>query len=469
MRNILGKPVMNRPPVMSSRRPERLRVTGEALHNWQGFRSGELNSIATNLTHFAMMVPAGIDDHDIVDAIRHLVKRHEILASRIREDGDHVFLVFPEVEISPIRVVDVDEYSVGIKSKAGDVNYDDIISDLIWEKFNYIDSMNISGELVRNFLIKFPSGDRLYAFVANHVICDRWSIEVLKRDFVYLCAKAYDRLVPLSIGYHDHLLSIQEWLSREGGAEALRYWEECSEISVPFMVEPDRRILGWPSNEKDNLRFLLSPEQVEAIQTVSCHFKSTVPAILLSAYIMAIYRLGGECDCLVKVMMFGRDQVSLMNQVGYYASFLPIRLNIRNYRTHKEYIDDVRNKWFDMVSATPTYTSSLRSNYSVSMCPTFNFSDQGTMKITGAPESEFGWTDYEIKYPIHDWSMSERSEGARLWRQSLGMNINATAHGWWGALTYSTDLYDRDTIDKIVPTMLDIISKFSEGPSDLLS
>ncbi|HZI77075.1 MAG TPA: condensation domain-containing protein, partial [Gemmatimonadales bacterium] len=179
----------------------------------------------------ALRLEGSLNEEALGRALQEVVRRHEVLRTRIEVIGTAPYQVIDESVVLSLPLIDLSELEEQSRGAAAEgVKREEASA-----------GFNLStGPVLRAKLIKQGAQDHLLLVTMHHIVSDGWSIGVLVKEFSALY-EAYRRgeespLPELPVQYADYALWQREWLQGEVLDEQLRYWEEKL-AGAPAMIE----------------------------------------------------------------------------------------------------------------------------------------------------------------------------------------------------------------------------------------
>ncbi len=199
------------------------------------------------------------------------------------------------------------------------------------------------GPLVRAGLIT-AAGETVLWLAAHHLVADFWSLAVMLRDVGVAYAQTGGRQALLAAGDGEPQLSYAEWSrwqrERTAGAEGSRElaaWKEALAGELPRLELPtDRPRRGKVTWDGGAVDIRVGTEAVRALGRVARGAKSNLFSALLAAFQAFLARLSGQNDLIVGTPTTGRFGARVADQVGYFVNPVPVRADLSGDPTFAE-------------------------------------------------------------------------------------------------------------------------------------
>jgi hypothetical protein len=175
----------------------------------------------------------------------------------------------------------------------------------------------------------------------HHIVSDGWSIAVLLGDLTALYASLSRGERPALPDLPLQFADFAVWQRRAYRGEALearlRYWRERFADRPPAYEIPGDR----PRTSEIGARLLqqsltLPREAVWRLREVAREAGCTVPMTLYAALNALLVRYSDRSDVVVNVILAGRNRPELARVMGYFATLLPVRVDLSGTPSFRE-------------------------------------------------------------------------------------------------------------------------------------
>jgi amino acid adenylation domain-containing protein len=190
------------------------------------------------------------------------------------------------------------------------------------------------GPLVRALVVRLGPRERLLALTLHHIVCDGWSLGLFISELgaLYAAARsgAPDSLPALPVQYADYAL----WQRRrlESGAldAELSYWRErLAGARAPLALPTDRPRTAERTHAGAAVRRRLGAELSERVASLARSRGATVFAVLLAAWQALLWRYTGSESVVVGAPAAGRPRAELEGLVGFFVNTVALAANVR--------------------------------------------------------------------------------------------------------------------------------------------
>lgn len=277
------------------------------------------HSVAYNIK-FDAHIFSKVDIAAFQRALQGLVDRHASLRTMYPLiDGEPVQQIRPHQEM-PFEIIDAGHWS---RERLNQELYDR--AEL---SFNLVE-----GPLLRAYLFTLPRGRSIFWLLAHHIAADFWSMEILLDEFgrLYQAERSGQSagLPGLQHQYIDYVQWKLRMLSGERGEQHQHYFQQRFSDELPMLNLPtDRPRPPIQTYNTRSLSFRLDPELVRQLKGLAHIERTTVPAILLTAYGVLLYRYNGQDDLIIGMPTGEQGHRLFPGVIGFFENPLPLRIDL---------------------------------------------------------------------------------------------------------------------------------------------
>lgn len=269
-------------------------------------------------------------------ALGELVRRHEVLRTRIVEEDGRPFQIAGPV--SPFRLFeaecerDADAHAIAQREASR-------LFDLT------------EGELLRATLIRLSAEEHLLSLVTHHIASDAWSAGVAIRELtaVYAAFLRGDAspLPELPLQYSDYAAWQRQWLEGEPLARRLAWWRSSLKDAPVLELPADYPRPAVATGSGQRLRFALSREVTEQAHALARATGSTLFMTLLAAFYGWLQRESGQDDLVVGTPVANRQHQAIEPLIGFFVNTLALRITVDNEASFGDLLDRTRRLCLD--------------------------------------------------------------------------------------------------------------------------
>jgi amino acid adenylation domain-containing protein len=298
------------------------------------------------------------------------------------------------------------------------------------------------GPLLRAALLRLDTDDYLFLLTLHHIVSDGWSAAVLARELQTLYpaeAAGYRALLPpLPVQYGDFAEWQRQWLQGPVLETQLAYWRRQL-ADLPVLGLPtDRPRPAMVSFRGAVHAFCLPPELLEGLRALSQGARVTPFMTLLAGFQALLARYSGQHDIVVGAPIAGRSRPELEPLIGFFVNTLVVRTDLSGDPSARELLGRVRQVVLGAFAHQDVpfekLVEELHPRRDLSRNPLCQLALQ-LLELPGAPAQGGS------PAPPVD------KQTAVL---DLVMTLTQGPQGIGGLVEYSTDLFDDDTIARLV-------------------
>ncbi len=414
---------------------------------------------------YAVRIRSAFDKERLRRSFEALVQRHPALRTTFHlKDGQPVQRIHPEF---PLFFVEED---------VRDLSEEALRQRLQDEVGSHFDLEN--GPLMRIFLFRRAENDSILLFVMHHIVTDIWSQAVLLDELsrIFEADGSSEHLPPLVADYTDFVRWQNDLLQSERGQKLFAFWSEKLAGDLPVLNLPTDRPRPPVQTFKGRTETLWLPEELSQKVHRFCEQQGVTPfTLLLAAYYILLHRYTQQNDIIVGSPTAGRTVNEFTRTVGYFVNPLPLRMQLQNDQPFDRFLQQVKEtvlQTFENMDYPLTLlVEKLQPKRDPSRTPLFQ-----TMFVL------------ERAHLLHDEGLSQFAlsrEGARL---NLGgltiesmdleqgvapfdltMMVVESGKGLAASLGYNVDLFNADTVQRMLSHYVTLIDSIVQQPQAPLS
>ena len=381
-----------------------------------------------------------------------IVARHEILRT-----------VFPTVNGMPVQKIlpanQVNLDVVDLSHLPPQVQEDTIAETLQNDASRPFDLAD--GPLWRTSLLKLDEETFIFSLAMHHIISDGWSMGIFVREVTTLYAAYVEQKAPqlegLSIQYVDFAVWQRNWLTGDVLERQIEYWRSKLSGAPPVLELPtDRPRPAVQTFAGGIYPFELGPELSQLIRTSSEDAQITLLMYLLAAYAILLARYSNQTDLVIGTPIANRSRRETHPIIGFFLNTLALRINLDGNPTVEEMLARVKHTFFEaqtyqdlpferlVQEVQPERTASYMPLFQV-MFVWQHVSNQETITL---PDLQVNRIEAENTATKFD----------------LVLAIEETESNISGLMRYKTELFDEETIDRMIQHLLRLIRLMAQNP-----
>lgn len=353
-----------------------------------------------------------------------------------------------------IRLNPVTDFTA-IPSDVLEQELDKLINSEIDLPFNFTD-----GPLFRVKLIRLGENDHVLFFMVHHAIWDAWSFDIFMHELVVLYehfSKGMPSpLPPLPVQYGDYTVWHRNWLQSGQEARELAYWKEQLKGELSFLNLPfDRPRPKAMSTQGDTATLALPQQLINELTVLGNKESATLFMVLLAALHVLLYRYTRQEDIIIGVPTQCRIHPDAEKLIGFFVNTLPIRLSLSGNPSFRELLDRERKCCINAFRH-----QNLPFDRMVE-----ELNPERLANITPLCQVMFTLQDVRTREPMMgDIPLQQVIIRRHVAGLDLSFWVRQTADGMGGAIEYSTDLFDAETIRRFLANYTALLYAIAANP-----
>ena len=399
----------------------------------------------------ALRLTGALDVEALEEALNAVVERHEALRTTFAdEEGEPLQVVHVELRV-PVAVVDLAGVPAGEREDA-------LESALLVDGLEPFDLAQ--APLLRAHLYRLGEDEHALLLTVHHIVADGWSLGIVLRELAELYRARVTGETPdleePALQYGDFAVWQRDWLRGERLAEEVEYWRRRLEgASTIVDLAPDRPRPSVQSDRGDHVGTIFPLPLLERLRSVSRSEGATLFMTLLAAFDVLLARYSGQDDIVVGTPIANRTRVELESIVGFFVNTIVLRASTEGNPTFRELIGRVRELTLDAYTHQDLpfekLVAELNPDRALSHSPLFQvmFALQtpagGSVELPGLAVEPIDFERGTSKF-------------------DLGVFARETASGLRLSCEYSTDLFKRSRIERLLGHFRSILEALAEDP-----
>jgi amino acid adenylation domain-containing protein len=388
-------------------------------------------------------VPTAIRIRSVLDlavvekVLQAIVRRHETLRTRfVTVEGEPRQVIEEEIELD-LPVV----FLNSLPEKEREAEARRLVKEDAQAPFNLS-----LGPLLRIKVLRLAEQDHVLSLNMHHIVSDGWSMGVLIRELSVLhrafSAGQPSPLPELPIQYADFSAWQRSWLAGDVLERQLNYWKRQLQGAPPALELPiDRPRPAVLSTRGAAQSVRLELELAERLHSLSRQAGATLYMTLLAAFQVLLYRYTGQDDISVGSPIAGRTQRETEGLIGFFVNTLVMRTRFSGGWTFNELLRQVKDIALEAFAHQDVpfekLVEALSSTRDLSRAALF----QVMFVLQNAPFSELELGPVRL-------DIFEIDSGTAKF--DLLLALAETPSGIQGGLEYNTDLFDAESIARML-------------------
>ncbi|WP_202369701.1 non-ribosomal peptide synthase/polyketide synthase [Pseudomonas sp. MWU318] len=305
------------------------------------------------------------------------------------------------------------------------------------------------GPLLRVKLLRLAADDHALVITLHHIVSDGWSMNVMVDELVALYA-AYSQgqsvqLPALPVQYADYAVWQKQWMDAGERERQLSYWTaQLGDGDQPLLELPtDRPRPAEQSYRGARREIPLSLELATALKHLAQRENVTLFALLLASFQTLLHRYSGQADIRVGVPVANRNRVETEGLIGFFVNTQVLKAEFDSQQTFRSLLQQVKNTVLGAQAHQDLpfeqLVDALQPERSLSHSPLFQVMHNHQSQVRQAQ----GATRLpKLAIEGLPWASSTA-------QFDLTLNTFESSDNVWAELTYATDLFDVETIERL--------------------
>ncbi len=311
--------------------------------------------------------------------------------------------------------------------------------------------------------LRLAEDDHVLLLIKHHIACDGWSGRLLVAEMPADLHRAAEgrspRLPELPVQYRDYAAWQRDWVTSDAFRPQLDYWRNQLDALTPLDIPSDRPGGAVAHTATASSSILLS-DLTQRVNVLSAGSNATPFMTLLTACTLMLYRYSGQDDFALGTITANRRQTQIERLIGPFINTLVLRVSLAGDPTVRELIERVRSVTLAAYDHQDIpfelLLEDLQPGRDAWLSPLF----RALMVHQSAPAAWPAAPDLtmdRLPVPVHT---------AKL---PLSLYLTETATGVHGRFEYSTDLFEAETIRRMVAHLETLFRTMTDAPDRRIS
>ncbi|HLP57748.1 MAG TPA: condensation domain-containing protein, partial [Candidatus Deferrimicrobium sp.] len=204
-----------------------------------------------------------------------------------------------------------------------------------------------NGPLIRVKLIRITEKEYLLLCTMHHIISDFLSMEILQKEFlqIYEALKKEETnpLKPLKFQYKDFACWQNKQLQGHYLEKLRDYWGRQFNDQIPILQLPyDKKRPRVQSYNGETAVFSISGITTAKLRTTAEENDVTLFMVLLASVNIFLSFYSGQNDIIIGTPVSGREHPDLENQIGFYLNTLALRTQFKEEETFTQLLAAIK-------------------------------------------------------------------------------------------------------------------------------
>ncbi|QFY90417.1 amino acid adenylation domain-containing protein [Magnetovirga frankeli] len=311
--------------------------------------------------------------------------------------------------------------------------------------------------------------------VLHHLACDGWSMPILLRDLAALYRRETGATPPplprLERNYEDFAEWQRTFLASADGQALLARWRARLEpLPEPLALPTEHRRPAQKRFRGEFATYAFSAQLTGQLQAIAERHEASLFMALLALLQVLFHRLSGQTDIALGTLAAGRDQLELNDLVGFFVNTLVLRQVVDPSQGYAAWLQAARVGCMAALEDQNCPFEALVDGLGVprdnSRNPLFDVLaswQDATPEPLDLPGVEARFVDLPFPFAKFDLAFYFQRQGGQYQSgQTQGGEIQVT-------LEYSTDLFDRPAIDRLMGWLFRLAQQALADPAQAVA
>jgi amino acid adenylation domain-containing protein len=414
----------------------------------------EPQSVAYNICRASRLF-GNLNTSALEASLNEIISRHETLRTAFRlVDGRPVQFVQPARNIS-IKIAD-------LRSMATEERDSEIQRRIKAEVERPFDLS--AGQLLRCTLLRVSDQEHVLILMTHHSASDAWSMGILTRE-LWTLYEAFSNGKPsplafLPVQYSDYAVWQRNWFQSEVLDAQLAYWKKQLENFSILNLPTDGTRPPRQSSKGARFSITLPQKLTASLNELSNRIAVTPFMTLLTAFQVLLYRYTGQEDIVVGSPVANRRRPEIEGLIGFFVNTLVLRADLSGNPSFRELLVRVKDTCVaaDANQDLPfeKLVQELQPERDLSRNPLF----QVMFVLQNATRPFSGIAGLRVE-PIEIETTRSPFDLSLFLREREGKYI--------GYIEYSTDLFDRDRIERMASHFQTLLEAIVSDPDQSIA
>ncbi|MVF12550.1 amino acid adenylation domain-containing protein [Ketobacter sp. MCCC 1A13808] len=453
---------------------QRIDRAGELPLSFAQMRLWFLNQLETGNSEYNIStsynMPASIrltgklNTNALRKAYQAVVDRHEALRTSFLIDDGKATQVIRDpgdwfMDVRDLRHLDAEEREAEVIRLAEDEatrSFDLVLGSL--DKARRI-------RLMRTRLLQTDEEEFVLLLTMHHIISDGWSLGILIEEtgefYRSMVSGDAPRLEPIDIQYADYAAWQRQWMDGPVFEHQISYWRDRLQ-GVQVLELPTDRPRPAVMTFKGNYEPVrINPALTKKLNALSRDQGVTQFMTLLTSFYTLLYRYTGQTDICIGTPVANRARPEFEKLIGCFVNSLALRADLENDPRFVDLLMQVQDTTLSAYNHQDLPFERLVDALGVARDKSHSPLFQVMFTLQNASSL------LDVSMPGVAFEMLPSV--AKTAKFDLTLNLEEGPSGLEGMIEYNTDLFDRETVHRMVNHLEQILEKVAEHPHLRLS
>ena len=318
--------------------------------------------------------------------------------------------------------------------------------------------------LLRATLLRLDGEHHWAILTLHHIVADGWSMGILIRETAALYqAFANGQASPLPqlpIQYTDFTQWQREWMQGERLASQLDYWKQQLAGAPPLQLPTDRPRSAQTTLAGARLNFTIPKTLSDDVKRFSDREGVTLFMTLLAAFKVLLYRYAQQQDIVVGTAIANRHHGETENLIGFFLNIIVLRTEVSAGLTFRDLLQRVK----EIALAAYEHQDVPFDKLVEELQPERQLNRNPFFQVVFAVHSGLAPT-----LNLHELSVRRLAATSQTSKYDLSLEFVDTEDALTGFLEYSTELFDAETIERLLTHYQRLLESLVNNPEQSIA
>ncbi len=316
------------------------------------------------------------------------------------------------------------------------------------------------GPLLRAHLVALAPDEHVFVFVVHHIVFDGWSADIIYREleeiYAAFCQGKQPLLPPREIHYADYAAWERLHLVGENLNASLAFWRQYlddAHAQLDFPTDFTRPHLQ--SYRGDQTRTMIDPKVVQQLRDLGRSERATLYQVVMAAWKILLLRYSNQTDLVVGTFVSNRRHVEVESVVGLFVNTVAVRTRLGGDVSVRQAVSRVKDSTIAAFSHDDIpfeqLVRALNPKRNLGIAPIF----QVCLSFQSKTIASRRFHDLELQ----SWPLQLQTS-----KFDLTLWLTDSPEGLWASLEYATDLFTRETAERMLAHFGRILEEMAARP-----
>ncbi|MCF4994541.1 amino acid adenylation domain-containing protein [Pseudomonas syringae] len=322
------------------------------------------------------------------------------------------------------------------------------------------------GPLLRVSLLKIGEDDHVLALIQHHIISDGWSINVLVGELIQHYAADTGgqplNLPALEVQYADYAIWQRHWLEAGERERQLAYWVKTLGGEQPVLELP----IDYPRPAVQSLRGarlqLDFPAALgEALKQLAQQQGASLFMVLLASFQALLHRYSGQPQIRVGVPTANRNRVETEGLIGFFVNTQVLSAEVHGQLPFTDLLAQVKHS----AMAAQAHQDLPFEQLIEALQPERSLSHSPVFQVMYNHQALNDQAQRQRQVQLPQLSVEDVAWEGRTAQFDLTLGTYESGTGVAAELTYATDLFRAQTVERLARHWLNLLQGIVSAPT----